>query len=129
MDLGDFSMAAGKEPTTTCSRLTAIGKSTRERSTRERGARKEKGASSRGELSTLEGPSRERSFFRKQGEERRARELERRGRELQRRRGKEERRRGEEERSGREEERPGRGPLGEELLGEKTNSSWSKDLF
>jgi hypothetical protein len=44
MDLGDFSMAAGKEPTTTYSRLTTIGKSTRERSTRERGARKEKGA-------------------------------------------------------------------------------------
>lgn len=49
--------------------------------------------------------------------------------ELQRRRGEEERRRGEEERSGRGEERPRRGPLGEELLGEKTNSSWSKEPF
>jgi hypothetical protein len=30
MDLGEFSMAAGKEPTTTCSRLTATSKSTNE---------------------------------------------------------------------------------------------------
>jgi hypothetical protein len=44
MDLGDFSMAAGKEPTTTCSRLTATGPNTRERSRSERGATEEKGA-------------------------------------------------------------------------------------
>ena len=36
MDLGEFSMAAGKEPTTTCSRLTATGKSTSEMGTSER---------------------------------------------------------------------------------------------
>jgi hypothetical protein len=39
MDLGDFSMATGKEPTTSCSRFTATRPSTRERS-----AREEKGA-------------------------------------------------------------------------------------
>jgi hypothetical protein len=42
MDLGDFSMAAGKEPTATCSRLTATGPSTtRERSKSDRGATEE----------------------------------------------------------------------------------------
>jgi hypothetical protein len=36
MDLGEFSMAAGKEPTTTCSRLTVTGKSTSDMGTSER---------------------------------------------------------------------------------------------
>jgi hypothetical protein len=39
MDLGDFSMAVGEEPTTSCSRFTATRPTTRERS-----AREEKGA-------------------------------------------------------------------------------------
>jgi hypothetical protein len=42
MDLGDFSMAAGKEPTTSCSRFTATRPTTRERS-----ASEEKGALAR----------------------------------------------------------------------------------
>jgi hypothetical protein len=48
MDLGDFSMTAGKEPTTSCSRFTATRPTTRERS-----AREEKGALERIPCSAL----------------------------------------------------------------------------